>query len=1013
MLKKTSLFTKTGCGVGLVAALLSSTTTGHAIGIRSDGQYSGGFAPFYDVTGEYGNVANIMKYDHVGGGEYAFTNSCTATLINSRTLITAAHCIVKEDLSGNEDVGDVDPSKGGNFTYGISFRADSNKRGRSQSQATDEFRNNEDESLISGFVAHQGYSQPPNQGANSNNSHDIAIISLDKPILDIDPAKLLSTLPLAGSEITLVGYGRAGAINVDVEGTGSDKRPSLSDDRRRVGGNYLESSGPLTPQLVQEMTGGDPNLAGMMLSFETGVPMLIFDSDDPANPRDWLRDRDEPGDRVHALEATTAPGDSGGPMFVTIDGVRYLVGLSNSGGPRIQSSYDGGYANIVFHASVAAHMDWIDKNNPLKETSAKAGSWNWSDISAWNGVNTRDGMQAFVPNNSTTTQCHAGEKGFCKHSTYFNVTLDQNTQLTVDRGTAIDKLTINNANASVALQSGQTLQTHAGTFIKKGQFHLASGAVLNTLGLGVEQSGTLVGHGRINGQLVSKGMINLAGDMSEQVGQLQVKEDISLMSGSVFRVRMNENGQTDSLHGEADISLNNARVVVSPTKGFINQRQSSVIVQSQSSRIDGAFSAIESSSAFYQASLTTASDQLSISAVLERDMTGASRKTKQTRIMALLTRGLDQNSKEVQELFTLIHEVSEDKLDQTLASLNGAVYGNNNVAMLANMNAISVVLGQLRQSSGGGVNSGNPSSFVTAYTPSGKDHKGTKAINELTGDGVFPTQEGFWSGWGKVLAGRGTHNGKQGVADTNTDTYGIMAGGFYTFADQSVLGFYGGVTTTASSKSGDSVDVESRVVGLNGETELGSYTVGGHLQYGHQSFKSSRAVAGGAIASGRYDGHIVSGLLEVSRSVPLFEQIRLVPFASVEAHHSRIDGFSETGAGAANLTIRQDSDTKVFSTIGTRFEHAFETGAGTIITPQISLGWRAELSNPGSSQTATLAGQTLRIEDKGATRHSLSTGLGLSLEMKDGPIVNARYDGLLSSSQQDHLGSLRITFPFK
>ncbi|NCP10623.1 MAG: autotransporter domain-containing protein [Sphingomonadales bacterium] len=321
---------------------------------------------------EYVNGVGQMIID-AGGG---FLGLCTATLINPRTVIFAAHCVNDE---APEDYGVAN----GGTPIGFGF-ANNNIPGlinwyfagpnQYQTDTANAFYN-------SNFVTYHPGSLEPD--ANSFLYSDIAMASLDTPASDIPTwALMFSALPDPGAidkdgtgyHVKLIGYGN--------NGTGTTGSNGGIDYRRHIAENTLGALASLDD--FETFLFGSPN--GLYQN------LYWIDFDDPrrgtaaASPYDFNAWRDN----AVANEGITASGDSGGPLVLddTYD-IPVVIGVLSGGYTRFFAGQPAnGYGTASFYQPLYLYWDWIVANNPYKYVAALAGDGDWEDGTHW--VNTLD-----------------------------------------------------------------------------------------------------------------------------------------------------------------------------------------------------------------------------------------------------------------------------------------------------------------------------------------------------------------------------------------------------------------------------------------------------------------------------------------------------------------------------------------------------------------------------------------------------------------------------------------------
>jgi hypothetical protein len=130
-------------------------------------------------------------------------------------------------------------------------------------------------------------------------ANDIAIFQLSEPVTGVSPEMINRLVPVIGQNLTIVGFGGGGTGSTGHTGDYGTKR---------VGETVIEQ---VTSTEIQ-----------------------------------WTFD---PG------ESNTAPGDSGGPGFVTVDGQRLLTGITSYG-----TSSNAGFGDQSGDIRVDAFAEWID-----------------------------------------------------------------------------------------------------------------------------------------------------------------------------------------------------------------------------------------------------------------------------------------------------------------------------------------------------------------------------------------------------------------------------------------------------------------------------------------------------------------------------------------------------------------------------------------------------------------------------------------------------------------------------
>lgn len=279
-------------GAGLLAILIAAGCGGEQDQDSSEGSIIGGTS------------AAGAKFDAVGAIGYGDTTSfeyfCSATLISPTQIVTARHCAIASIPASGHQPSTVELSA----TY---FAIGPNsKRPRRVVQ-----------------IAAANYSEPPVSGwlggpLEFGLGHDIAVMTLVEPVLDITPIPLSARPPRAGMRLTNVGYGLQSLVT-DRDGT-----------RRKLDLNVDTLSGA-----PGEIT--FPTFAAYLARLREVTGEVVVASQTPDRlRRDFLRPMSAfelyAGKDAYRDGGNSCFGDSGGPLIDFSDPQHPVVAAVTSGG---------------------------------------------------------------------------------------------------------------------------------------------------------------------------------------------------------------------------------------------------------------------------------------------------------------------------------------------------------------------------------------------------------------------------------------------------------------------------------------------------------------------------------------------------------------------------------------------------------------------------------------------------------------------------------------------------------
>ena len=217
-------------------------------------------------------------------------------------------------------------------------------------------------------------------------------------------------------------------------------------------------------------------------------------------------------------------------------------------------------------------------------------------------------------------------------------------------------------------------------------------------------------------------------------------------------------------------------------------------------------------------------------------------------------------------------------------------------------------------------------------------------------------------------------------------------------------------------RSGNSIDIESFIPAVYALYDTGDWFASGQLSYAFNDNDQTRSIAFlGRTANASYDSDQFGLNAALGMRFPLSPNMVLAPFVDVTYAHLDIDGYTETGAGAANNVV-SDQDYEYFAPgIGAILYGSAGMQGDWELRPNVMAKVSHDFADDAVSMSVSLGGETALYAvdgyDPADTRVDLGVGINL-VQPAEGITIGLSYDANIAEDFLAHNIRISVRFEF-
>ncbi len=275
--------------------------------------------------------------------------------------------------------------------------------------------------------------------------------------------------------------------------------------------------------------------------------------------------------------------------------------------------------------------------------------------------------------------------------------------------------------------------------------------------------------------------------------------------------------------------------------------------------------------------------------------------------------------------------------------------------------------------------------------------------------------------WVQVFGNFADQKDRYAVVGYKADTFGVGLGTDWMAMDSMRVGIgasMGSSRVDSRHITKNKLDIDSWQGNLYGTYSMGdSIYVDGMVGFAHNKYEGKRRVVVGTedrTAASDYHGSLFTAKLGAGYSI-CNGDFETIPMVGYQFSHLRLNDYTETGAGSANLFVNNSNLNANVASLGAKFRFTHASNRGKLV-PEVRVALFHDFSGEEASTVSRFVNSGVAFGDsfisKGAkvARTSYSAGLGLGIYTMEEMKITAAYDYEAKADYSAHSGSVNFRY---